>query len=85
MQDITEEDAREERMLSKPIHYYLLDHSSEWCKYTVIAAATQGRERPKVADDIGGFAYMWDRINAKRGFGWCTNPWVWVIEFEKVS
>jgi hypothetical protein len=26
----------------------------------------------------------WDSINAKRGYGWDTNPWVWVIEFRKV-
>ena len=25
---------------------------------------------------------LWDSLNAKRGFGWDTNPWVWVIEFE---
>jgi hypothetical protein len=80
LQDITEADARVEGILA--INGFLLDHSSEWCKYTVMAAATQGRDRPGVADSIGGFAYIWDRINAKRGYGWRTNPWVWVIEFE---
>lgn len=25
----------------------------------------------------------WDGINKKRGFGWQTNPWVWVIEFKR--
>jgi len=24
---------------------------------------------------------LWDRLNAKRGFGWDANPWVWVIRF----
>ena len=28
---------------------------------------------------------LWDSLNAKRGYGWDTNPWVWVIEFEKIS
>lgn len=28
---------------------------------------------------------LWDAINAKRGYGWETNPWVWVIEFKKVT
>lgn len=32
-----------------------------------------------------GFTALWDSINAKRGYGWGTNPWVWVIEFERVS
>lgn len=28
---------------------------------------------------------LWDSLNAKRGYGWDTNPWVWVIEFERVA
>lgn len=28
---------------------------------------------------------LWNSINAKRGFGWDVNPWVWVIEFERVD
>ncbi len=31
------------------------------------------------------FAELWDSINAKRGFGWEENPWVWVVEFEVVK
>ncbi len=31
------------------------------------------------------FGHMWNRINAKRGFGWDTNPWVWVIEFRRLT
>jgi hypothetical protein len=29
------------------------------------------------------FVELWDSINDKRGFGWESNPWVWVIEFER--
>ena len=32
-----------------------------------------------------GFTALWDNINAKRGYGWETNPWAWVYEFEKIS
>ena len=28
-----------------------------------------------------GFSVGWDSHNAKRGFGWDVNPWVWVIRF----
>lgn len=28
------------------------------------------------------YQQLWDKINAKRGFGWDINPWVWVIEFQ---
>ena len=31
------------------------------------------------------FRYLWDSINAKRGYGWDANPWVWVIEFRRVE
>jgi len=30
------------------------------------------------------FAMVWDSINAKRGYGWDSNPWVWVIEFKVI-
>lgn len=29
------------------------------------------------------FVHLWDSINLKRGYGWDTNPWVWVVEFEE--
>ena len=37
------------------------------------------------ADHAKSFARLWDSTNAKRGYGWDANPWVWVIEFKKVE
>lgn len=31
------------------------------------------------------FATLWDSLNAKRGYGWAFNPWVWVVEFRGLS
>jgi hypothetical protein len=31
------------------------------------------------------FQRRWDLLNAKRGFGWDANPWVWVIEFKRIA
>lgn len=31
------------------------------------------------------FSGLWDTLNAKRGFPWASDPWVWVIEFRKVG
>ncbi len=39
---------------------------------------------------LGNSAYqrfhdLWDRINSKRGYPWSSNPFVWVIEFERIE
>ena len=31
------------------------------------------------------FSGSWDAINAKRGFGWDVNPWVWALTFRKMD
>lgn len=30
------------------------------------------------------FKHLWDSINAKRGFSWASNPWVWVLSFRLI-
>jgi len=30
------------------------------------------------------FSVLWDSINAKRGYGWAVNSWVWVISFKRL-
>lgn len=31
---------------------------------------------------IDAYHYLWDSLNAKRGYGWDKNNWVWVIAFK---
>jgi hypothetical protein len=31
------------------------------------------------------FEVLWNVINAKRGYSWESNPWVWVIEFSRLQ
>lgn len=31
------------------------------------------------------FSDLWDSINATRGHGWETNPWVWALTFKRVD
>lgn len=31
----------------------------------------------------GGYRALWDSINAKRGFAWESNPWVFAISFKE--
>lgn len=44
------------------------------------AADDEGHECP-----IDAFEQLWDSINAKRGYSWESNPWVWVVEFKQVQ
>ena len=52
-------------------------------------ARAEGVERAEATDGAPsyalGFSDLWDSINAKRGYGWDTNPWVWCIAFERVD
>jgi hypothetical protein len=33
---------------------------------------------------VASYSYLWDSLNAKRGYPWESNPWVWVVTFEVV-
>lgn len=35
--------------------------------------------------DVTDFAELWDDIYKKQGYGWDENPWVWVVEFERIK
>ena len=37
------------------------------------------------ANYVGAFELLWDNINAKKGYSWESNPWVWVISFERIE
>lgn len=47
--------------------------------HAVVALA---KEAP--GDVVDLFRISWDKINAKRGYGWDANPWVWAITFRSV-
>lgn len=52
-------------------------------------AKAEGVDPPilnKGMDDVkwrNKYMLLWDSINAKRGYSWDSNPWVWVIEFQR--
>lgn len=74
VQDVTEEQAIKEGIGSLFLDY--IAYSGD-LKYSV------PMEHETLA--IEQFELLWDSINLKRGYGWEANPWVWVIEFERVE
>jgi hypothetical protein len=71
VQDISEEDA-----ISEGVNPY--DH---------IKKEIVSRDNEIIFSNAYQASYqlLWNSINAKRGYGWESNPWVWVIEFKKVD
>lgn len=71
LHEISEEDAISEGITG---YAYRAKHGDEvyWLEHD------QGSHR-------GAFGALWDFLNAKRGYGWDTNPWVWVISFKRLT
>lgn len=69
VQEISEEDA-------------LAEGAMEW--WASLSPAEQMSTYNGGHGPVAAFQMLWDSINAKRGFGWDANPWVWVIQFRKL-
>ena len=69
VQDITESDAKNEGV-----------RVDKLSPPQIIFNTTHAKFRYRYA-----FQDLWDSINKKRGFGWESNPWVWVVSFEVIS
>jgi hypothetical protein len=89
LQDITEEDAKAEGASSRTIFDDTIGWQMDWgdvgkfsryCPSGILTNSDVCLSSAKYA-----FWNYWDRINQKRGFGWETKPWVWVIEFKRVG
>jgi len=47
--------------------------------------STTLREHDACCDLRDQWVELWNSINAKRGYGWDTNPLVWVITFRNTT
>jgi hypothetical protein len=72
LQDITKEDAKAEGIDIGRIDEEMYEKKK--------AYALLANHLP-----VAQFADLWNGINIKRGYGWDTNPWVYVVSFERVE
>jgi len=86
VQDISEADARDEG--SSCTLWYQPFGKSEGESVNLSTQAINpvhpSHGKPEGISYRNGFASLWDSINAKRGYGWDANLWVWVVEFKSV-
>lgn len=54
----------------------------DWVDDDAIAICGAMRVRRATID---AFRDLWNGINARRGYGWDSNPWVWAITFEQTA
>jgi hypothetical protein len=73
LQDITREDARAEGV----------DNVWQWDKDRN-AKHPEHFARSILNPYVANYSVLWDSINAKRGYGWDANPWVWVVSFKRL-
>lgn len=58
-----------------------MDHVDAQCEGVEMASDDELQEYGYRA----GFKQLWDSLYVKHGYSWESNPWVWVIEFEKTD
>ena len=63
------------------IENYPEDYKAEGYTPLMIGKSAIDGEPFEASADFAWFEELWDSINAKRGYGWENNPWVWVIKF----
>jgi hypothetical protein len=92
VQEITEADAMAEGATRRDSGWSLdWSRVGELSRFAT-ASAVKGRDLAALSErDIAlgtartAFGNRWDAINAKRGFSWDSNPWVWVVAFAKLE
>jgi hypothetical protein len=60
----------------------LQDISEKDAKAEGVLVGEPDNQYPSFRD---AYASLWDSLNAKRGYGWDKNPWVWVVTFKRIK
>jgi hypothetical protein len=89
LQDISEDDAKAEGLVRLAGHpnayqcavskkFHVQAEHNEFCGCLV-------GQTLKLRPAVCAFGSTWNGVNAKRGHNWDSNPWVWAIEFKRLS
>lgn len=68
--------------IAEGIEYECDDKGFRWYKWYGKFFEKNGQ---LTKDPINSYKTLWDKFNAKRGYGWDINPWVWVITFKQIG
>jgi hypothetical protein len=80
LQAITDEDAKAEGI------HCPLDPDEFCCGCNTCADSDRTLPITHQCNKVSAFAALWNSANSKRpGAAWADNPWVWVIEFQRVN
>ena len=80
LQDISEADAMKEGVKSWKVNCSHNGLKTVYKDYSDIHNDVITYNNP-----IASFKTLWDTLNAKKGYPWSSNPWVWVVEFKVVE
>jgi len=73
-------DIRVERLQEIAEEEALAEGVAEWMKTDAFKGLAYNDPHPGAR---GVFAQGWDALNAKRGYGWDVDPWVWIVSFRR--
>ena len=81
LQDISEADALKEGI--RNYNFEMEDSPDTYVGYTHLQK-DDGKSTLYKTPAIA-FERLWDTLNAKKGYPWSSNPWVWAIEFKVIE
>jgi hypothetical protein len=85
LQDISEEEVRAEGFDASWLIWHEGDDAHNTRREEIYSRFGVEAGNTRTASECDEFAYLWDKLYAKRGYGWDANPWVWCVSFKVIN